>query len=160
MFGELTTQEIEEVLYHQYIGRLGCSAGGRTYIVPISYAYDGSYLYFHAAHDGKKIQIMRENPEVCFQTDNMQNMASWKSVICWGTFEEITNEEERTAALKILLAREFPLIASQTVKLTPSWPFHPDDYNDIKGLVFRIHVNEKTGRFENIQKEREMIVFV
>jgi len=159
MFGSLQQQEIEEVLTLQYVGRLGCSGNGRTYIVPISYAYDGSHLYFHADGEGTKIQIMRENPEVCFQADIMENMASWKSVICWGTFEELTDEEERTAALKVLLSRELPIITSQTVKLTAGWPFQPDDYNDIKGIVFRIRITEKTGRFENIQRHAETNTF-
>jgi nitroimidazol reductase NimA-like FMN-containing flavoprotein (pyridoxamine 5'-phosphate oxidase superfamily) len=160
MFGSLQQQEIEEVLTRQYVGRLGCSANGRTYIVPISYAYDGNYLYFHAAREGDKIQMMRENPEVCFQTDIMENMASWKSVICWGTFEELTDEAERTEALKLLLSRELPIIASQTVKLTPNWPFQPEDFNEIKGIVFRISITEKTGRFENIQRHAETNTFV
>src|SRR3954463_14619364 len=150
MFGILDSYQIEEVLNHQYVGRLGCSANGRTYIVPISYAYDGKCLYFHAAQEGNKIQMMRDNPEVCFQTDIMENMASWKSVICWGTFEELTDEPQRTEGLKILLSRELPIITSQTVKLTPNWPFQPDDYNEITGIVFRIRITEKTGRFENI----------
>ena len=161
MFGSLQQQEIEEVLTRQYVGRLGCSANGRTYIVPISYAYDGNYLYFHAAREGDKIQMMRENPEVCFQTDTMENMASWKSVICRGTFEELTKEAERTEALKVLLARELPIITSQTVRITPSWPFQPEDYNEIKGIVFRIRITEKTGRFENISyKTAEMASFI
>jgi nitroimidazol reductase NimA-like FMN-containing flavoprotein (pyridoxamine 5'-phosphate oxidase superfamily) len=160
MFGSLQQQEIEEVLTRQYVGRLGCSANGRTYILPISYGFDGNYLYFHAARDGDKIQMMRENPEVCFQTDTTENMASWKSVICWGTFEELTDETERTEALKVLLSRELPIIASQTVKLTPNWPFQPEDFNEIKGIVFRIRITEKTGRFENIQRHAETNTFV
>jgi len=159
MFGTLNTQEIENVLLHQYVGRLGCTAGGRTYIVPISYAYDGKYLYFHATGEGAKIQMMRKNPEVCFQTDVMENMASWKSVICWGSFEEVTDEQERTEALKVLLGRELPIIASQTVKLTPSWPFYPDDFNTIGGVVFRISVIERTGRFETLQQAAGINVF-
>ena len=161
MFGRLQEQEIEEILTRQYVGRLGCSLDGRTYIIPISYAYDGSYLYFHAAKEGTKIQMMRDNPQVCFQTDIMENMASWKSVICWGVFEELTEEQVRTKALKVLLSRELPIITSQTVKLTPSWPFEPDDYNDIQGIVFRIMITEKDGRFENtIQKTAEMNTFI
>ena len=159
MFGKLEAQELDNVLLHQYMGRLGCSAGGRTYVVPISYAYDGTYIYAHT-HEGKKIDMMRENPEVCFQTDTMENMACWKSVICRGKFEEVTDKQERVNALEVLLARELPLIASQTVKLTPSWPFHPDDLNEIGGIVFRIGITEKTGRFETIQKVAGMNAFV
>lgn len=160
MFGKLKSQEIEELLFQQFVGRLGCHAGGCTYVVPFSYAYDGKYIYGHANHEGTKITMMRENPQVCFQTDEGENMASWQSVICWGTYEEIDNEKDRTAALKVLLGRELPIIASQTAKLSPDWPFLPEDYNDIKGIVFRILVTQKTGRFESIHRTAEMSAFV
>lgn len=49
MFGELTRKEIEEVLARQIVGRIGCHADGRTYIVPISYASDGEFSIVHTA---------------------------------------------------------------------------------------------------------------
>ena len=75
-------------------------------------------------------------------------MADWKSVIAWGTFEELTNEEERDKGLKILISRILPTISSETMKLSPVWPFPTDDYTKIEGIVFRIHLSEKTGRCE------------
>jgi len=47
---------------------------------------------------------MRKNPEVCFQLDVIENLASWRSVICWGTFEELTdfatfNKGEKTLSV-------------------------------------------------------------
>jgi len=41
MLGKLTMAEIEEVIKHQIVGRIGCHANGMTYRVPVSYAYDG-----------------------------------------------------------------------------------------------------------------------
>jgi hypothetical protein len=41
MFGKLSSIEIEEVLTQQIIGRIACHANDMSYIVPISYAYDG-----------------------------------------------------------------------------------------------------------------------
>ena len=32
--------------------------------------------------------------------------------------------------------------------LGEDWPFAPDNLNDIKGVVFKIELSEKTGRFE------------
>ncbi|MEJ0105912.1 MAG: pyridoxamine 5'-phosphate oxidase family protein [Bacteroidota bacterium] len=45
MFGSLNNNEIDELLHQQFIGRIGCHAEGVTYVVPISYAYDGEYIY-------------------------------------------------------------------------------------------------------------------
>jgi nitroimidazol reductase NimA-like FMN-containing flavoprotein (pyridoxamine 5'-phosphate oxidase superfamily) len=147
MFGKLNTEEIEEVLSHQIIGRIGCYADGIPYIVPISYAYDGEYIFCHT-YEGLKVSMMRTNPEVCFEVDIMENMANWKSVISWGKFEELKNGTTRKVAIQKLYNRVIPAIASKTLQLTPQWPFPPDDYKKIEGIVFRIRLDKKTGRFE------------
>ncbi len=152
MIGILNDSEIEEVLRHQIIGRIGCHAGGITYVVPISYVYDGTYIYAHT-YEGMKMGMMRENPRVCFEADAMENMANWKSVICQGQFEELTDPEERRKGIQKLLDRVLPMITSQTVQITPHWPFPPSDLNKIKGIVYRIRLDEKTGRFEKNEAE-------
>jgi len=75
MIGDLDKYEIEKVLRQQIIGRLACHANDKTYIVPISYAYDGIYIYGHT-YEGMKIRMMRENPKVCFEVEIMENMAN------------------------------------------------------------------------------------
>lgn len=147
MLGILNAPEIEQVLEHQVIGRIGCSDRGRTYVVPISYAYDGQYIYCHT-HEGKKIDYMRRNPRVCFEVDHLNNMANWQSVIVQGTFEELTDPEQRKQALHKLHERILPFIASETVRLSPDWPFPPEELNRIPGITFRIRPTEKSGRFE------------
>ena len=67
------------------IGRIGCSANGLTYVVPISYAYDNRYIYAHSK-EGMKIQMMRLNPMVCFEIDTMDDLENWQSVVVWGRF--------------------------------------------------------------------------
>ena len=105
-------------------------------------------IYSHT-HEGMKVKMMRNNPKVCFEVDILQNMANWKSVIAWGEFEELTNSAIRNHALQHLLDRILPIISSATTKISPEWPFVPADINSIKGIVFRIRLNQKTGRFEN-----------
>jgi hypothetical protein len=152
MFGKLNNGQIEKVITDNYIGRLGCHADGKTYVVPISYAYDGQFIYART-FEGLKLSMMRKNPKVCFQIDEMENMANWKSVVAWGTFEELLNENERNQGLQILVSRMLPEIASETVKLSPQWPFPTDDFSKIKGIIFRIKLTEKTGRFEMIDSK-------
>lgn len=151
MLGTLQPQQVEEVLKTQVVGRIGCHANGETYVVPISYAYDGRYIYCHT-HEGKKIDIMRKNPAVCFEVDELKDMANWKSVVMQGVFEELTEREERNSAMYTLLHRYLPIMSSVTTHLGEHWPFYPDDIKDIGGIVFRIAVKEKTGRFESNQQ--------
>lgn len=147
MIGKLTTEEIEEVLKKQIIGRIGCHADDTTYVVPISYAYDGTYIYAHT-YDGLKMQLMRKNPKVCFEVDIMENMANWQSVICFGQFEEVTESAERAEAIEHLINRRLPYVSSETVHLTPHWPFQTNEAANVDGIIFRIRLLEKTGRFE------------
>jgi uncharacterized protein len=147
MFGNLENSEIEKLLNKQLVGRIGCSADGVTYVVPVSYAYDGNYIYVRS-FDGMKTRIMRKNPKVCFQVDNMKNLANWQSVICWGEFEELTNEPGKKMALEKLNARVLPMVSSETMHITPEWPFPADRTEQVKGIFFRIKLTEKTGRFE------------
>lgn len=149
MTGLLDPQQIEELLSQQLVGRIACCDSGIPYILPISYAYDGRDLYFHT-YEGKKTEIMRRNPHVCFQVDHMHTMANWESVIAWGGYEELTDELQREAALKLLVSRTLPLISSITTHLGKNWPFNQERLNEeIPGVVFRIRVTEKTGRFES-----------
>ena len=148
MFGELNQSQIEEVLRQQVVGSIGCNSEEMTYIVPISYAYDGNCVYAHTL-EGMKTKMMRKNKNVCFEVDTMHNVGNWQSVIAWGVYGEITNEAERHNALQILHRRILPVVSSVTANLSPEWPFSPDDINAIKGIVFRIRLEKKTGRFEN-----------
>jgi len=147
MISKLTNTEIEKLLKSNFIGRIACHSGDEIYIVPISYAYDGTYIYVRS-FDGKKIEMMRKNPRVCFQVDNMKDMANWESVIAWGQFEELADQGERDKALQILINRQLPPVSSETTHLGGIWPFPPEDLNTIEGIIFRIMLTEKTGRFE------------
>ncbi|MEB2777424.1 hypothetical protein SYJ56_19070 [Algoriphagus sp. D3-2-R+10] len=51
---------------------------------------------------------MRNNPRVCFQVDSIENMTNWRSVIAWGEFEEMKNEDEYEFGMKILKNRLAP----------------------------------------------------
>ena len=150
MIGTLNNKEIEEVLLDQIIGRIGCHGNNRTYVVPVSYAYDGKYVYV-LSRNGMKMDIMRQNPEICFEVEIFQDMGNWRTGVAWGVFKELVSEEDRKQALHALIHRRLPVVTSETVQLTSSWPFVPADINSIEGIVFRIALNEKSGRYEDAQ---------
>ena len=158
MLGDLSESEIENLLHKQIIGRIGAYDQESVYVVPISYAYENNSIYCHA-YEGKKIDIMRKNPNVCFQVDDMKDMANWKSVIAWGKFKELDDDQEKIHALLILLHRQLPTPSSITTHLGKSWPFSPNtaELAKIPGITFRISLEKKTGRFESTS-ESPMIV--
>jgi nitroimidazol reductase NimA-like FMN-containing flavoprotein (pyridoxamine 5'-phosphate oxidase superfamily) len=139
--------EIERLLSKEVVGRIGCTDGERVYVVPISYAYDGEYIYCHT-REGLKLDMMRRHPIVCFEVDHLQNMANWQSVIAHGRFEELNDLALKKEALERLNGRVLPLVSSETTHLSKDWPFAPADATKIDGVTFRIRLEEKTGRFE------------
>lgn len=146
MIGALNAHQIEDLLSKQMIGRIACHNEDIVYLFPISYAYEQDAIYARG-FEGMKLDIMRKNPEVCFEADDITDMANWQSVIAWGEYEELKNEE-RENALRILLHRHLPLSSSITTHLGKAWPFSEHDLEEITGIVFRINLTKKTGRFE------------
>lgn len=157
MIGQLDTNQIEHVLYSQVIGRLGCHTNGVTYIVPVTYAYDGSYIYAHSAN-GMKVEMMRKNPEVCFEVESVHDMSDWQSVITWGRYEEITDEAERKMAMQKLMDHLLPVLTNESVQPSHGFDSGMPDTANLQVILFRIKLNTKTGRFEkqNDAKQQEL----
>jgi uncharacterized protein len=147
MMGQLADDEIENLLHTSVLGRIGCSDGKLIYVVPISFVYDGTYVYCHT-HEGLKIAMLRKHPTLCFEVEQLINLANWQTVITQGTFEELTDPTLRLGALQKLHARKLPFITSQTTRLTEEWPFMAKELGLLKGVAFRIRLETKTGRFE------------
>ena len=106
---------IEAIIKKALICRLGLSDGENPYIVPLSFGYKDKTLYFHSAATGKKIDIIRENPRVCFEIDinseiiKAEDACKWgmryQSVIGYGKAVLLQNAEEKREALKIIMSQ-------------------------------------------------------
>ena len=147
MLGELSPEEIEEVLRSEITGRIGCHADGRTYVVPITYGYQHSYVYCHSP-EGLKLRMMRKNPVVCFEVDRVEDVGNWRSVIATGRFEELSGREV-IAAMDVLISRLGQI--GDSARTHPSYLLRSSETAGVDGrpiVLYRILLTEKTGRFE------------
>ncbi|MBK6390582.1 MAG: pyridoxamine 5'-phosphate oxidase family protein [Saprospiraceae bacterium] len=96
MLGELNELQIKNVLSSQALGRMACAEGEFPYIIPVTYAYDGDFIYGQT-NEGKKLDILRKNPNVCFEVDSMFDMRKWQCAIVHGKFEELSGLEADNA---------------------------------------------------------------
>lgn len=149
MIGFMNKIQIDHLLASEMIGRIGCSSDGKIYVVPITYVYDGEFVYGHTTV-GLKIDIMRANPRVCFEVDHIDNLANWQSVIAWGTYEELEGKEAEEG-LQLLVNRIHPFITSETAVPRHSLdkPEAPNNPH-IEVVVYRIRIEEATGKFEKL----------
>ena len=133
---ELTPDEIEEFLLGQRIARLGCHAGGETFVVPVIYAYgDGAVVT--VTQEGRKVAMLRENPRVCVEVDeyDTDGRGSWRSVIAYGSAEELAGDEIE-GALAVLRER-FARAAGREAAPRPLSP---------GTVVLRIRLETLSGR--------------
>lgn len=146
MLGKLTSEQCEQILSSEVVGRIGCYADREINIVPITYVFDKGFIYAQSK-EGNKIDMMRKNPKVCFQVDRIDNMANWRSVIGWGVYEELKTREEQEAALRILRERLSPLTTSDSVR--PSQFANPHEVRrERRPVLYRIALEKLSGRFE------------
>ena len=147
MLGELDIMQIDHFLLSQAVGRIACTDGKRPYIVPVTYVYDGKDI-IGQAKEGMKVEIMRANPNVCFEVDVMSNTANWQSVILFGTFHELKGKKSRTAR-DYLFNHVWPLLTSSRIHTHQHEVIDEiDDSNRVKPVMYRIKIKQKSGRFE------------
>jgi len=90
---------------------------GMPYVIPMNFGYESGILYLHGAKEGKKINALNLNPNVCvaFSTDHLlryqheQVACSWsmkyRSVLLYGKVTFINEEQERIDALNIMMKK-------------------------------------------------------
>lgn len=136
MITRLSRDESLALLRGARIGRLGCVAEGYPYVVPVNFVFDGESAVSHSL-PGRKIEAMRENPRVCLQVDDIEDNFNWKSVIAYGTYEEITGATDRARAINLLLSL-FP-------ELTPVEALIAEDAGAPAPIIFRVRIDRMTG---------------
>lgn len=147
MLGKLNDTQIDNLLNSQVVARLACTDGNQPYVVPVTFRYDGKYIYGQS-NEGMKLKILRKNPNVCLVVDRMTDMRNWESVIIYGKFKEL-NEKEAEEARGIFFERMFPLMTSSTIHSHEhAVTGTVDDSTRVKYVMYRIKIEKITGRFE------------
>jgi nitroimidazol reductase NimA-like FMN-containing flavoprotein (pyridoxamine 5'-phosphate oxidase superfamily) len=147
MLGSLTPEEIEDVLSREVLGRVACIVSERPYVVPVTYVYDAefSHAYVHSS-DGTKVGAMRANPNVCFEVEQVRDMANWRTVVCQARFEELWKDDQERA-MDLLASRFAPLQVSETARPARREEAHRQ-HGLTRSVLYRLHLLEKSGRFE------------
>lgn len=102
-----------EIVAECMVCRIGMSESNRPYVVPMNFGFeffdDHLTLYFHSAHEGKMLSILKENPNVCFEMDcghkiiagktDCDYSMEYKSIIGDGYVEFINDRDYKIHAL-------------------------------------------------------------
>ncbi len=135
---------IDDIIRRCQVCHLAMCDDGQPYVVPLNFGYDGSFLYFHCAPEGKKIDIIRKNNRVGFEFDILHEIVTGKQACDWGAKYEcvmgegiaeiVENPDARKVALECIMRQ------------------YGSDANDFseevlkKTLIFRVKVLEISGK--------------
>lgn len=105
-------KEIESIINKSNVCRIALSENNSPYIVPVCFGYNENCLYFHSAMVGKKIDMIKNNNNICFEFDiygglmKSENPCDWdikyNSVIGFGKAFLIQDIDEKIKALNII----------------------------------------------------------
>lgn len=144
-------KELLQIINQCKICRIGMQDNAGLYIVPMNFGYiyenNQLVLFFHSAKEGRKIQALKENIEVCFEMDCEHHLRtgdsacqysySFKSIIGNGKIVFIDEVDEKKTALSALMRH-------QTGK-----DFLFDDQSANSVLVFKVIAYEFTGKYHS-----------
>jgi nitroimidazol reductase NimA-like FMN-containing flavoprotein (pyridoxamine 5'-phosphate oxidase superfamily) len=136
--------EIESIIRKSLVCRLGLADDGSPYIVPLCFGYKDNSLYFHSAKEGRKIEILKRNNDVCFEfDDNLEVQAGkaacdwgmkYRSVIGYGRASFIEDPGEKRKALDIIM-RQYA-----------DGDFKYSEKAFGKALVIKVEIQSMTGK--------------
>ncbi len=105
--------EIDAILERADYGHLGLCDGDEPYVLPMNFGLADGAVYLHCASEGRKLDILRRNPNACFQVETgtqllpSPNACSWgiafQSVMIFGTISVVESEEEKVEGLAALM---------------------------------------------------------
>lgn len=103
--------ELGRILARARVCRVAMCDGDRPYLVPLSFALDGGDLVLHSARAGRKLEVLRRNPAVCFEVEEGVEVAPgasacttgmrFRTVIGEGTAEVVEDRAERARLLAL-----------------------------------------------------------
>ncbi len=136
---------LEEIIARARVCRVAMCDDDIPYMVPMNFGYREGRVYLHSAREGKKLDILRRNPRVCFEVDTDHELVRadhscgydmrYRSVIAFGRASLVEDEEERRRGLDAIMehyGEEGPhLYRERNLSLT---------------AVIRIDIEEMTGK--------------
>lgn len=145
---EITDKNIiNSIIKDSTVCRLGLSENNVPYVVPVCFGYKDGVIYIHGAKEGKKTDILKNNPNVCIEFDIVSEVVraekacdwdmKYKSVIILGKASFIDDMNEKKDALNTIMHQysnnsfEFPEPMVQHIN------------------VIKVQITEITGKTSN-----------
>ncbi len=143
---EITSrEEIDALIRGCTVCHLSFAIENEPYVLPISFGYDGKYLFIHTALSGKKIDWMTRNARVSFamerhvrliadESDPCRFTFAFESVLGMGHVQEVTDLNKKQYGLNQIMQQY----------TGRQWSFEPKAFKKVR--IWRIEIETLTGK--------------
>lgn len=99
----MAPEEIERLLDSQKICRMALNDRPQPYIIAMDYVYLDGEMYFHFADYGRKMNLIKDDPNVSVEVDNFCNStSSFCTITLMGQLTKVTGKAEKEKAARAL----------------------------------------------------------
>ena len=136
--------ELEAILRSAQICHLSMVDEGKPYVVPLNFGYEDNALYFHSAPEGRKINILRKNPEVCFSVVARHEIVVSERACSWtAEFSSVTGTG-KAAILTDRAVKEKGLTVLMSQYSDEKYDFSDEELDGV--VVIRVEIEEMAGK--------------
>jgi len=136
---------VEEIIDRAQICRLAMCVDDQPYVVPLCFGYRAGALYFHCALEGKKLDIVRRNSNVCFECDVdtelvvSGNPCEWgmkgRSVVGFGKISLIEEPRAKRDGFDVIMEH-----------YGAKGPFSYKEKGLEKAMIMKVQIEKMTGK--------------
>ena len=77
-------ETIQWILKEALVCRIALCHDNKPYIIPMNFGFKNNCLYLHSATEGRKIDILKENNNICFEVDIKNEIVESENACNWG----------------------------------------------------------------------------
>ncbi|MDD1696997.1 MAG: pyridoxamine 5'-phosphate oxidase family protein [Methanoregula sp.] len=136
--------EIETILDNAMVCRIGLAADSRPYIVPVCFGYSNGIIYIHSSLSGKKIDMLKKNPQCCFEVDRFNGIIGNEQPCAWGVGYQSVIGFGRAFFLSDMKEKKHGLNCIMRHYGSGMHEFSDDDIKNVS--VIRIDIESMTGK--------------
>jgi len=137
-------KEIDDIIRSCRVCHLAMCVDGQPYIIPLNFGYDGRFLYFHTAPEGRKINIIKGNNRVSFEFDILHDIVTAEQACKWGAKYESVMGSGTAEIVDDLDAKKEALEWIMRQYGNGTWDFKEEILK--KTLVLRVRILEISGK--------------
>jgi len=159
----INERKINNFLSKAQTGFLGLVDQTTPYVIPLNFVWNKGAFFFHGAAEGRKIDIIHNNPNACFTISESYGTmvnpipaktdTAYMSVIAEGRIEVVTDLKEATGAMQAMLDKYVPGYYQSSLSKA-----HVEKYQSSLGsktVVYKIKPVHMTAKESKLDEQKK-----